>query len=56
MKRTKRMAQIRNGHTFIERRVFEDEHGMWYVRINGDFCSIVDLEQVCGYEIEIWRD
>ena len=37
-------AIIYDGHTHIERRVFEDENGNAYVRINGSWFTIEECK------------
>ena len=52
--KTKYMATIFDGHSHIERRVFEDEHCGWYVRINGFFVDIGFLIRVNKFHVETW--
>lgn len=50
MKKTEYAAVIYDGHSHIERRVYEDEDGYRCVRINGWFFRIIDLKhQVTTY-------
>lgn len=51
---TKRKATIYDGHSHIERRVFVDEVGTYYVRINGWFASVNDLRRINRFEVDIW--
>lgn len=49
MTKTNKMATIgqlnrqTGNYAHIERRVFEDENGRQFVKINGDFCSVTWL-------------
>lgn len=40
MKKTNKMATIFNGHCHIERRVYADNCGVEFVKINGDFFAL----------------
>jgi hypothetical protein len=52
MKKSEYAATIYNGHCHIERRVYEDDMGNRYVKINGVFFDIdCDLEK---YDVEVW--
>ena len=59
MKKTNKMAtigplnRVTGNYTHIERRVFEDEHGVMFVKINGDFTSILWLE-AHGRTVNVW--
>ena len=59
MKKTNKMASIgqynpnSRQYAHIERRVFEDENGLLYVRINGEYCSI-DWLQSNGRKVDIY--
>jgi hypothetical protein len=59
MKKTNKMATIAqpNYHTgnyvHAERRVFEDDNGEYFVRINGSFISIDRLISL-GDKVNIW--
>lgn len=52
--RTKWMAQIHDGHSFIERRVFEDKRGFRWVRINGHFVGCDFLTGHMNYKVDYW--
>lgn len=54
MKKTERKATIYDGHSHIERRVYVDEHGEWFVKINGFFASIADLRRINRFDVEVW--
>lgn len=54
MTKTKRMATIYDGHSHIERRVYEDENGEYYVKINYVFASIESLRRVNKFDVEVW--
>lgn len=54
--KTQRMATIYDGHSHIERRVYEDENGRRYVKINGYICKITDLIIHNRFEVDIWYD
>ena len=56
VKKTERMATIYDGHSHIERRVYEDKEGRRYVKINGFLCKITDLMIHNGFEVDIWYD
>ena len=56
LKKTQYMATIYDRHSHIERRVFEDEHCGWYVRINGYFVDIGFLIRVNRYTVDTWFD
>lgn len=53
MTKTKYMVTIYDGHSHIERVVFEDEKGYRYARINGEFFDI-DFELMNHYECNVW--
>lgn len=58
MRKTNKMATIisrtRRGKTsFIERRVFEDENGISFVRINNTWFSFGDLVRM-GDRVNVW--
>ena len=59
MKKTEYMATIgqlnrmTGNYSHIERRVYEDEHGTQFVKINGDFTSI-DWLLNHGRTVDIW--
>lgn len=55
MKKTKFMATIIQRTGWAVRRIFEDQAGDQYVRINGDWYS-VDFLRSHGRRIEIWQD
>ena len=54
--KTPYMATIFDGHSHIERRVFEDKNCGWYVRINGFFVDIGFLIRVNHFEVDTWYD
>ena len=56
MKKTQRMATIYDGHSHIERRVYIDECGTYYVRINGFFAKVADLRRVNHFDVDVWYD
>lgn len=47
------MATIYDGHTHIERRVYEDEFGFRYVKINDELFRIAQLHNL---EVDVWYD
>lgn len=49
--KTKKMATIYDGHSHIERRIWEDKLGFMYVSINGEYFAIHEMPH---YEIEVW--
>ena len=51
MKKTRYVATIFDGHSHIERRVFENEIGERFVRINGFFFKTTDLT---GFDVDVW--
>lgn len=59
MKKTNKMATIgqlnrmTGNHTHIERRIFEDENGFRFVKINGDFTSVAWLASH-GRTVSVW--
>lgn len=59
MKKTNKMATIgqlnrmTGNYTHIERRVFEDENGFQFVKINGGFTSITWLA-THGRMVDVW--
>lgn len=59
MKKTNKMATIgqlnrmTGNYAHIERRVFEDENGLIFVKINGDFTSLNWLE-THGRTVDVW--
>lgn len=48
MKKTKYAATIYDGHSHIERRIYENENGIRFVKINGLFFELDSLK----YEVE----
>ena len=56
MKKTQKMATIFDGHSHIERRVYEDECGWLYVKINGVFAKIADIRRVNQFDVDVWYD
>jgi len=44
MKKTQYVAGIFDGHTYIERRIYEDENGFGNVKINGMFFKLKELK------------
>ena len=54
--KTKYRATIYDGHSHIERRVFEDQQGIEYVRINDFFAKITDLRRVNRFDVDVWYD
>lgn len=55
MKKTKWMATIIQRQGWAVRRVYEDNTGVLYVRINGDWYS-VEFLKANGRRIETWID
>lgn len=51
--KTKYMATIYDGHSHIERVVWQDADGYRYARINGFYFNI-DLFLADRYEVEVW--
>ena len=45
MKKTQYVAGIFDGHTYIERRIYEDEEGCGNVKINGMFFKLTELKR-----------
>lgn len=56
MVKTKYRATIFDGHSHIERRVYEDQFGWRNVRINGFFTRIIDLERINRFDVDVWYD
>ena len=56
VKKTQRMATIFDGHSHIERRVYEDESGIRYVKINDCLCKITDLIIHNRFDVDVWYD
>ena len=55
LQKSEYMATIFDGHSHIERRIFTDETGVRYVRINGWFLTIGFLA-THGDEVDTWYD
>lgn len=55
MEKTKFMATIIQRTGWAVRRIYEDETGCQYVRINGDWYS-VEFLKAHGRRVEIWQD
>lgn len=53
MIKTKYKATIYDGHSHIERVVWQDATGNRYVRINGFYFLISELK---NYEVSVWYD
>lgn len=53
MTKTKKKATIFDGHSHIERRVYEDKNGFYCVKINGIFFKVIELHH---FDIDIWYD
>ena len=51
---TQRKATIYDGHSHIERRVFVDDNGTYYVRINGFFAKVADLRRINHFDVDVW--
>lgn len=51
--KTRYMATIYDGHSHIERRVYEDRQGFRCVKINGCFFRIIDLHH---FDVDVWYD
>ena len=56
LQKSEYMATIFDGHSHIERRVFVDEQGTRYVRINGWFARLVDLRMVNHFDVDTFYD
>ena len=56
MKKTAYRATVYDGHSHIERRVYEDENGTEYIRINGFFAEIFDLRRINHFDVDVWYD
>ena len=54
MEKTRFMATISNGKTFIERRVYLDREGFRCVRINKTWFKVADLFDT--YRVDCWID
>jgi len=54
--KTKYRATIYDGHSHIERRVYEDENGRRYVQINGFMAKILDLMAINRFDVDVWYD
>lgn len=52
MKKSEYVATIFDGHSHIERRVYNDEAGYRFVKINGMFFN-VDTE-LKNYDVDVW--
>lgn len=55
LQKSKYMATIFDGHSHIERRVFTDENGIRYVRINDWFVTIGFLA-THGNDVDTWYE
>ena len=53
---TKYKATVFDGHSHIERRVFTDQLGLRYIRINGWFALIGDLKRINKYDVDVWYE
>ena len=51
--KTNKMCTIFDGHSHIERRVYEKD-GVLYARINGYFFDITSLRLDSNYMVDIW--
>lgn len=56
MSKTQYMATIYDGHSHIERRVYKDEYGRQYVKINGFPARVIDLILINRFKVDIWYD
>ena len=56
LKKTPYMATIYDGHSHIERRVYEDGNGVRHVRINDHFVDIGFLIRVNKFDVDIWYE
>ena len=54
--KTQHMATIYDGHSHIERRVYEDDNGRRYVQINGFMAKILDLMAINRFDVDVWYD
>ena len=53
MKKTIKMAAVREPHNYwINRRVWADDNGIEYVKINGNFIAI-DWLMLRGWEVDV---
>ena len=58
MKKTNKMATIREStrrgtYKYYNRRVFEDENGIYFIRINGNWFTVSYLESI-NHRVELW--
>ena len=56
LEKTKYMATIYDGHSHIERRVFMNYAGAYYVRINGWFAKVLDLKAINHFDVDVWYE
>lgn len=60
MKKTNKMATIaentrRGSVVYIERRVYEDENGIDFVKINNNWFSLDDVRNFpCTFRVHVW--
>jgi hypothetical protein len=54
MRKTKNIATIHNGNTFIERQIYMDKENNKFVKISNVFVSITILEEYYKYKVDIW--
>lgn len=56
MSKTRYMATIYDGHSHIERRVYKDEHGRQFVKVNGFLAKVIDLILINHFQVDVWYD
>lgn len=54
MRKTKNIATIHNGNSFIERPIYTDKEDNKFVKISDVFISITILEEYYNYKVDIW--
>ena len=54
--KTKYMATIYDGHSHIERRVYQDSKGRRFVQINGWMANVLDLMAINHFDLDVWYE
>lgn len=54
MRKTKNIATIHNGNSFIERQIYIDKENNKFVKICDVFVSVSVLEEYYKYKVDIW--
>lgn len=51
--KTKYMATIYNGHSHIERRVYEEANGERYIKVNGLKVTLIEAHKIY-VSVDVW--